>query len=167
MSGCSTFQTHLSYFSLPLLQKLHVVFPVVEDQAQTLEPVLKRQDCRNTFLQAVNVLIYEKCYSVSLGWSLQFKGGSNSAWMLQYDLPPSLSFFFLWKLFNGITFCFTISSELSASGHGSALGFCFYADLLNQVSLFLLQLVWNNRGWTALFIASRHQLICPLLTFKN
>lgn len=60
-----------------------------EDQTETLEPVLKSVNCRNSFLQQVKIAICEIVYPTSLDWSLQFKCSSNTS-----CFPTSLFFFF-------------------------------------------------------------------------
>lgn len=78
-----------------------------EDQTETLEPVLKSVNCRDSFLQQVKILICEILYSTSLDWSLQFKCSLNSPQTLPvFPLHFTLFFFFLPKLSNAIFFSF-------------------------------------------------------------
>lgn len=102
--------------------------PGAANQAQTLEPVLKRGNCGEPLLQGVKIQIYESFYSTFLVWLLQFKWGLNSPQTVKYDFPSSFSFF-LPKSSNGIIFHFwELKWTSHCSGCGGALGFYFHAE---------------------------------------
>lgn len=123
-----------------------------KDQTETLEHGFKSVNCRNSFLQQVKILICEILYSTSLDWSLQFKRSINSP----QTLPVfPLHFFPLPKLSNAIFFTFSWTlMTLPLLALWRCPGILFWWWIIP----FFLQLVWNNREWTALFIARRHQL---------
>lgn len=124
-----------------------------EDQTKTLELVLKSVNCRDSLLQQVKLLICEILYSTSLDCSLQFKCSLNSPTLPVF--PLHFVIFFHPKLSNAIFFLFLRTSvTLPLLGLWRCPGILFWW----WVTPFFLQLVWNNREWTALFIARRHQL---------